>query len=102
MDDLKVNKIIIKKLEKEIVNSMKYIDDKIEINKLSNQYSVGLMGETGGGKTSINHFFRTGKAMEKTMSTVGFDYVYKYIKYKEKTVKLSLSYNKINFYYLKK
>jgi GTPase SAR1 family protein len=90
VDDLRVNKMIIEKLEEEIVNSMKYIDDKIEINKLSNQYSVGLMGETGGGKTSINHFFRTGKAREKTMSTVGYDYVYKFIKYKEKTVKLSL------------
>ena len=90
VDDLRVNKMIIEKLEEEILNSMKYIDDNIEINKLSNQYSVGLMGETGGGKTSINHFFRTGKPMEKALSTIGFDYVYKYIKYKEKTVKLSL------------
>ena len=47
VDDLRVNKMIIEKLEEEILNSMKYIDGNIEINKLSNQYSVGLMGETG-------------------------------------------------------
>ena len=69
---------------------MKYIHDKIEINKLDNQYSVGLMGETGGGKTSINYFFRTGNAIESTMNTIGFDYTFKFIKCKEKTVKISL------------
>jgi small GTP-binding protein len=90
VDDLRVNKIIIEKLEEEIINTMKYIDDKIEINKLDNQYSVGLMGETGGGKTSINYFFRTGNAIESTMNTIGFDYTFKFIKCKEKTVKISL------------
>ena len=48
------------------------------------------MGESGGGKTSINHFFRTGEAVEDLLSTIGFDYTYKFIKCKEKTVKLSL------------
>ena len=90
VDDLRVNKIIIEKLEEEIINTMKYIDNKIEISKIDNQYSVGLMGETGGGKTSINNFFRTGETIENVLSTIGFDYTFKYIKYKEKTVKLSL------------
>ena len=91
VDDLPINKIIIEKIEEEIISSMKYIDTEIiDINKLDNMYSVGLMGEMGGGKTSINYFFRTGKSMERTLSTVGFDYVYKYIKLKDKTIKLSL------------
>ncbi len=90
VDDLRVNKIIIEKLEEEIINTMKYIDNKIEINKIDNQYSVGLMGETGGGKTSINNFFRTGEAVENVLTTIGFDYTFKFIKCKEKTVKLSL------------
>ena len=91
VDDLPINKVIIEKIEEEIISSMKYIDTEIiDINKLDNMYSVGLMGEMGGGKTSINYFFRTGKSMERTLSTVGFDYVYKYIKLKDKTIKLSL------------
>ena len=69
---------------------MKYIEDDIEITNIDNQYSVGLMGETGGGKTSINQFFRTGKPLEDSVATIGFDYVFKYVKFKEKTVKLSL------------
>ena len=90
VDDFRVNKMIIEKLEEEIINTMQYIDGEIEISKLDSMYSVGLMGETGGGKTSINYFFRTGKKIEDTTSTIGFDYTYKYIKCKEKTVKLSL------------
>ena len=90
VDDFRVNKMIIEKLEEELINTMKYIDDEIEISNIDSIYSVGLMGETGGGKTSINYFFRTGKKIENTITTVGFDYTYKYIKCKEKTVKLSL------------
>ena len=48
------------------------------------------MGETGGGKTSINQFFRTGKPLDNSLATVGFNYEYKFIKCKKKTVKLSL------------
>jgi GTPase SAR1 family protein len=90
VDQLRINKLIIEKLEEELINTIKYIDSDIEISDIDNQYSLGLMGESGGGKTSINHFFRTGKAIEDTMSTIGFDYVYKFIKCKDKTVKLSL------------
>ena len=91
VDDLPINKIIIEKIEEEIISSMKYINTEIiDINNLDNSYSVGLMGETGGGKTSINYFFRTGKSLKYTTSTIGYDYVYKYIKYKDKTIKLSL------------
>lgn len=90
VEECRVNKIIIEKLEDELIDSMKYIEGSIEINEIDNQYSVGLMGETGGGKTSINHFFRTGKPIKDSLTTIGFDYVYKYVKYKEKTVKLSL------------
>ena len=89
-EDCRVNKMIIEKLEEEIISTMKYIDDQIEISAIDNQYSIGLMGETGGGKTSINHFFRTGKFFEKNLSTIGYDYVFKFVKYKDKTVKLSL------------
>lgn len=90
VEDCRVNKIIIEKLEEEIINSMKYIEGNIEISKIDNQYSVGLMGETGGGKTSINQFFRTGKPLNSSMATVGFNYEFKFIKYKKKTIKLSL------------
>ena len=90
VDDLRINKLIIEKLEEELINTIKYIDNDIEISDVDNQYSLGLMGETGGGKTSINHFFRTGNAIEDTVTTIGFDYVYKYIKCKNKTVKLCL------------
>ena len=90
VEGCRVNKMIIEKLEEQIISSMKYIEGDIEISKIDNQYSIGLMGETGGGKTSINHFFRTGQSIENSISTIGFDYVFKFIKYKEKTVKLSL------------
>ena len=86
----RINKMIIEKIEDEIINTMKYIDDSIEISKVDNDYSVGLMGEAGGGKTSINYFFRTGQELENSASTIGYDYVFKYVKFKERTVKLSL------------
>ena len=90
VEECRVNKMIIEKLEEQIISSMKYIDGDIEISKIDNQYSIGLMGETGGGKTIINHFFRTGQTIENSLATIGFDYVFKFVKYKEKTVKLSL------------
>ena len=90
VEECRVNKMIIEKLKEQIISSMKYIDGDIEISKIDNQYSIGLMGETGGGKTSINHFFRTGQTIENSLATIGFDYVFKFVKYKEKTVKLSL------------
>ena len=90
VEDCRVNKIIIEKVEEEIISSMKYIEGNIDISKIDNQYSVGLMGETGGGKTSINQFFRTGKPLDNSLATVGFNYEYKFIKCQKKTVKLSL------------
>ena len=83
VDDLRVNKIIIEKLKEKIIN-------KMEISEVDYTYSVGLIGENGGGKTSISYFFKTGKIIETTMDTIGFDSTFKYIKCKEKTVKLSL------------
>ena len=84
VEDCRVNKIIIEKVEEEIISSMKYIEDNIDISKIDNQYSVGLMGETGGGKTSINQFFRTGKPLDNSLATVGFNYEYKFIKCKKR------------------
>ena len=62
-----------------------------DINLIDLNYSVGLMGESDGGKTSIAHYFYTGEYLGKnTLSTIGLDYHFKYVSFKDKTIKITL------------
>ena len=92
VDKLIMNKCALEECIKELLFSFKYIDEKnIDINKLDFQFSIGLMGETNGGKTSISHYFHTGQSFEESpISTIGLDYHYKYVSCKKKTIKITI------------
>jgi len=92
VDKLIMNKCALEECIKELLFSFKYIDEKkIDINKIDFQFSIGLMGESNGGKTSISHYFHTGQSFEESpISTIGLDYHYKYVSCKKKTIKITL------------
>ena len=62
-------------------------DIEIDMN-----FSIGLMGEMNGGKTSIAYNYRTGQTAEHidTLSTIGFDYHFKILNIGNKIVKITL------------
>ena len=94
-DDIKefpINKCITEKAENELLNNVKYLTKKnLDLKDLNHQFSLGLMGESNGGKTCITHYFHTGESLvNSAISTIGFDYYYKYISINKKLVKVSL------------
>ena len=87
-----INKCVIEQYENEVLLNFKYMNEElIDINLLDYKFSVGLMGESAGGKTSIAHYFYTGEYIgEECLSTVGLDYSFKFIACKDKTIKITL------------
>ena len=92
IDNLTMNKCILEDCIKELILNFKYIDQKkIDINNLDFQFSIGLMGDSDGGKTSISHYFYTGESFEQSpISTIGLEYHYKYVSCNNKTIKITL------------
>ena len=92
VDNLYINNCVIEEYENEITLNFKYMKEKdIDIKNLDFNFSVGLMGESAGGKTSIAHYFYTEKYLgPDTVSTIGIDYHFKFAKYKDKTIKIIL------------
>ena len=90
--ELYINKCVTEDYEKEILLNFQYMEKEIkDINLIDLNYSVGLMGESDGGKTSIAHYFYTGEYLGKnTLSTIGLDYHFKYVSFKDKTIKITL------------
>ena len=64
------------------------MEEEIDINKLDFKFSVGLLGEGDVGKTSILHYFYTGKFEQNSIPTIGVDYHFKFATCKGKTVKI--------------
>ena len=91
VDQLTENKCAKDEIIKELNINFKYIEkNNIDINKYF-QFSVGLLGEYNSGKTSISHFFRTEESFEiDPLHTIGLDYHYKYVSFKNKTIKITL------------
>ena len=48
------------------------------------------MGENLCGKTSISHYFNTGRSLNTPISTITVDYYFKFAKYKDKTIRIIL------------
>jgi Ras-related protein Rab-18 len=91
VEKLYINKCVIEEYENEITLNFKYMEQEIDINKLDFKFSVGLMGESIGGKTSISHYFYTGKSFEETaIPTIGVDYHFKFVTCKDKIIKITL------------
>jgi len=88
VDKLIINKCVIEEYEKEITLNFKYMEEEIDINKLDFKFSVGLLGEGDVGKTSILHYFYTGKFKQNSIPTIGVDYHFKFATCKGKTVKI--------------
>ena len=85
------NLCIIYLAEHELYTNVKYLSEKsISPKELGYLFSLGLMGETHGGKTSITHYFHTGESLENSISTIGYDFHYKFISINNKFVKVNL------------
>ena len=69
---------------------MKYVNYDFKLNEIDNCYTIGLIGDSDTGKTSILHYYKTGQCLEAPSSTIGFDYSIKFIKYKNKNIRLSV------------
>ena len=92
MRKLIINKCVIEEYENEVLLNFQYMDKEIiDVNLLDYKFSVGLMGESAGGKTSIAHYFYTGQYLgPNTISTIGLDYHFKFVTCKDKTIKITL------------
>ena len=55
------------------------------------KFSIALIGESGAGKTSIGHFYDTGKCYDiSPLTTISLENSYKFISIHSKTVKITL------------
>ena len=90
IEDLRINKFITQKLEDQFNDCLKYVNYQFNQNEIDNCYTIGLIGDTMTGKTSIFHYYKTGEFLQSPFATVGFDYSIKYIKYKKKNIRLSI------------
>ena len=90
VEDLRTNKIIIQKLEDQLNDCLKYVNNAFKHDEIDNCYTVGVIGDSDTGKTSILYYYNKGQILEETVSTIGFDYSIKYIKYKNKNIRLSV------------
>lgn len=89
---MRVNKFIIDLIDEKILSAIKYLDDKdVKTDKPDYVFSIGLAGESGGGKTSIANFYQTGEtAKENITTTIGLVNSFKFLSVHQKTVKITL------------
>lgn len=87
-----VNKFVINLVEKKILSAIKHLDNRdIKVDKTDFQFSIGLIGDSGVGKTSIGNFYKNGEASEiSPLSTISLDNSFKFLSVHHKTVKITL------------
>ena len=92
IEKIRVNKYIIDSINEKILSSIKYLDNQdIKTDNPDYKFSIAFMDESGGGKTSIGNFYRTGeKANNFTLSTVALENSFKFLSVHQKTVKITL------------
>ena len=91
IEKIRVNKYIINQIEKKILSAIKHLDKEIEPNKIDFKFSIALIGESGTGKTSIGHFYNTGKSFDiSPLTTISLENSYKFLSIHSKTVKITL------------
>jgi len=94
--DIPINNYVLDFVGHEIYSNAKdlKLDKNMNINdiEIDMNFSIGLMGEMNGGKTSIAYNYRTGQTAEHidTLSTIGFDYHFKILNIGNKIVKITL------------
>ena len=92
IEKITVNKFIIDLINDKILSAIKYLENQeVKADSPDYKFSIALMGESGGGKTSIGNFYRTGeKAQNSVLSTVSLDNSFKFLLVHQKTVKITL------------
>ena len=87
LEDIPVNKCVIGLVEEELI---KNIDVLTCSNSYDYEISIGLMGDSGVGKTCITHYFYEGKPLYDSLATIGLEFHYKCLKIKKNIVKVRL------------
>ncbi len=93
LEDIPVNKCAITLVEEEILNNVNNVEFlKVNDNTKNFDYelSIAIMGEGNVGKTCMTHYFYKGVPLRKSISTVGFEFHYKFLSIKNKKIKLRL------------
>lgn len=91
-EDMPVNKLAIELFEQEKINNIKFLneEDKNLPESPDYQFSVGLLGESGVGKTYITHYFYKGESCQNSLTTIGFEFHYKLLTINDLFIKIRL------------
>ena len=89
LEEIPINKLAIDLVEKEILNNIEFLNSESE-SSFEYEFSIGLLGEPGVGKTSITHYFYKGCSLTDSQATIGFEFHFKLMSIKEKKIKLRL------------
>ena len=90
IEEIPVNKCVIQLGEEELINNIETLNSLNNSNDFDYQFSIGLMGESGVGKTCITHYFYKGKPLENSLASVGCEYHFKLLSIKNKIIKIRL------------
>ena len=90
LEDMPVNKCVIQLGEEELINNIEVLNTLKDKNAFDYEFSIGLMGESGVGKTCITHYFYKGKPLKDSLASIGCEYHFKLLKIKNKIIKIRL------------
>ena len=76
--------------EEELINNIEVLNSIKNQSEFDYEFSVGLMGESGVGKTCITHYFYKGKPLKDSLASIGCEYHFKLLKIKNKIIKIRL------------
>jgi len=85
-----VNKCVIQLGEEELINNIEILGSLKNINEFDYEFSIGLMGDSGVGKTCLTHYFYKGIPLKDSLASVGCEYHFKLLKIKNKIIKIRL------------
>jgi GTPase SAR1 family protein len=92
LEEIPVNKCVIELIEKELINNTSYLNNVIitDNKEFDFEFSIGIMGESFVGKTSITHYFYKGEPCKNPASTLGLEFHFKYLLINGKKIKIRL------------
>ena len=90
LEDMPVNKCVIQLGEEELINNIEILGSLKNPNEFDYEFSIGLMGDSGVGKTCLTHYFYKGIPLKDSLASVGCEYHFKLLKIKNKIIKIRL------------
>ena len=90
LENIPVNKCAIELVEKEILNNVEYLNTETDTKIFDYEFSIGIMGNTNVGKTSLTHYFYKGAPLVNPNNTIGFEFHYKLLSIKKNKIKIRL------------